>query len=108
MLKLILCLSLVVPIIGCSYLRSTTKEPVIIVQGTNAVVGYNRTTVRAYTLFDSQSALTKFQNRGVVTRSNEWANGTSIGQLNQAASSTNLNSIISDVVGAAVKAAVKP
>lgn len=78
---------------GCAYLTSNTS--------TNPQTGEITTKVRAITLFDSQSALTKFQNRGVLTSSNEWAPGTSIGSLNQEASGTNFV----DLIGAAAKGA---
>jgi hypothetical protein len=94
-LMLILC--------GCASVRSTTKQATA-KDGTVTVT----TSVRAYTLFDSQSQLTKFANRGTMTQSNQWAPGTTIGQLNQESSSTNLNAIIGTVVEAAVTAAKKP
>lgn len=98
MKRIILLLPMLIS--GCAFLHSKTV--------TNPKTGEIKTTVSAYTLFDSQSALTKFQNRGVLTSSNEWAPGTTIGSLNQSATSTNLNEILGVVVGAAVKAAVKP
>jgi hypothetical protein len=85
---------------GCAFLHSKTN--------TDPKTGQVTTVVTAYTVFDSQSALAKFQNRGQLTSSNEWAPGTSIGTLNQSATSTNLNEILGVVVGAAVKAAIKP
>lgn len=85
-------------LVSCAYLTSNTS--------TNPQTGEITTRVRAITLFDSQSALTKFQNRGVMTSSNEWAPGTSIGSLNQEATSTNLNQILGIVVQKAVEGAV--
>ena len=92
---------LLIPFItGCAFLHSKTS--------TNPKTGEVVTTVTAYSLFDSTGNLTKFQNRGTLTSSNEWAPGTSIGTLSQSSTSTNLNDIVGTVVGAAVKAAIKP
>jgi len=84
---------------GCAFLKSTTET---------ASDGTVKTRVTSYTLWDSDAQLAKFQNRGAMTRSNEWAPGTSIGGLNQSSTSTNINDLLGTVVGAAVKAAVKP
>lgn len=59
------------------------------------------------TFFDSTSALTKFQNRASLTQSNEWAAGTSVGSLNQTATSTNLDALVGLIVQSAVAGAVK-
>lgn len=84
---------------GCAYLHSTTSS---------TPDGTVQTKVTSYTLFDSNAELTKFRNAGQLTQSNQWAPGTTIGGLNQSATSTNLDQLIGIVVGAAVKAAVKP
>ncbi len=83
---------------GCARLHSTTWD---------ASTGQRTSYATVTTFFDSTSALTKFQNRASLTQSNEWAAGTSIGQLNQTATSTNLNDLIGTVVGAAVQGAIK-
>ncbi len=98
MKRLIYTLSLI-PLIGCARLHSTTWD---------TTSGKRTTYVTVTTFFDSTSALAKFQNRGSTTQSNEWAAGTSVGTLNQSATSTNLNELIGTVVSAAVKAAAKP
>jgi hypothetical protein len=86
---------------GCARLYSVTDT-------TTADGMTVRTKVSSYTLWDSQSALTKFQNRGATTHSNEWAPGTTIGSVSQSSSSTNINDLAGTVVGAAVRAAVRP
>jgi len=87
---------------GCAYVRSVTDKTT-----DGKGITSERTVVRAYTLFDSQSQLTKFRNTTGGPTSNAWVSGTSIGTLNESASSTNLNTLVGDVVGAAVGAAVK-
>jgi hypothetical protein len=84
---------------GCAFVHSRTRS---------TADGEVTTVVTSYTLWDGNAALAKFQNRGMVTRSNEWAPGTSIGSLNQQTTSTNINDLIGTVVGAAVRAAAKP
>ena len=63
-----------------------------------------------YTLFDSQSSLTKLHidTMMATNKNGVWSPGISIAGLNQESSSTNLNDLFGVVVGAAVKAAVKP
>lgn len=110
-IRLLLIPLIAVLFCGCAYLRSTTKDPVFTAVGTNSVlVGYKRTTVRAYTFFDSQSALSKFRNTtgAVGTNGYIFAPGTSIGNLDTASSGTNFNDLIGTIVGAAVGAAKKP
>src|SRR5581483_10440970 len=87
---------------GCAYVRAVTDKTT-----DGKGITSERTVVRAYTLFDSQSQLTKFRNTTGGPTSNAWVSGTSIGTLNESASSTNLNTLVGDVVGAAVGAAVK-
>lgn len=66
------------------------------------------TSARAYALFDSNAALTKFVNRsGYVGATNIYAPGTYIGALNENASSTNLANIIS-AVAQGVASGLKP
>jgi len=77
---------------GCAYLHSTTEDA-------NGV----KTSVRAYALFESQNQLLKFANRGTTTQSNQWAPGTSIGSLNETATSSNLVNVISAVAEGVVK-----
>jgi len=98
-MKIFLLAIIALSFTGCAFLKSTTET------GPEGTV---TTRVTSYTLWDSDAALAKFQNRGVLTRSNEWAPGTSIGSLSQASTSTNINELISSVVAAAVKAAIKP
>lgn len=83
---------------GCAFLHSKTVS--------NPKTGEVTTTVTAYSLWDAQGNLTKFQNRGVTTSSNEWAPGTSIAALSQSAQSTNINDLVGSAVGAAVKAGI--
>ncbi len=85
---------------GCAYMHSTTESST----DPKTKIVTVETKVRAYTLFDSQSGLTKFRNAGETTRSNEWASGTTIGQLSQSASSTNVSADIGTIIGAALKA----
>jgi hypothetical protein len=97
-MKRITYLPLALFLTGCAFIHSTTltdKQGRIV------------THVTSYTLFDSQAALTKFQNRGTLTSSNEWSPGTSIGALNQQSqTTTNFNDLIGTVVKAAVQGAV--
>ncbi len=85
--------------VSCARLHSTTWD---------ASTGARTSYVTVTTFFDANSNLTKFQNRATLTESNQWAAGTSVGSLNQTATSTNLNELIGTVVSAAVKAAAKP
>jgi hypothetical protein len=96
---------LILPLLlsGCAYLHSTTTKTTD--PKTNITVV--KTSVRAYTLWDGQSALAKFTNRGETVTSNEWSAGTYIGSLSQSSSSTNINELAGAVVGAAVSAAIK-
>jgi len=98
MKKTLLTIGLAFGLTGCAFLHSSTS--------TNKQ-GVVTTTVTAYSLFDSSGNLTKFQNRGTLTSSNEWAPGTSIGTLSQTSSSTNLNDIVGIIVSSAVSGAVK-
>ena len=97
-MKIIIAVFSVCILTGCSFLHSKTS--------TNKQ-GVVTTTVTAYSLFDSTGNLTKFQNRGTLTSSNEWAPGTTIGTLSQTSSSTNLNDIVGIIVSSAVSGAVK-
>lgn len=77
---------------GCSYLRSKTIKD-------TDTAGHARevTVVRAFSVFDSKGALTKFRNTTGGPISNAWVSGTSIGTLTQESSSTNLNELLSAV-----------
>ncbi len=97
-MKRLLLLIPVAVLPGCANLHSTTWD---------ATTGQRTSYATVTTFFDSQSALTKFQNRASTVHSNEWSAGTSIGTLNQSASSTNLNELIGIVVQAAVQGAAK-
>ena len=91
----ILCLLCV----GCQFLHSKTEK--LAPDGTREI-----TTATSYSLWDSQGQLLRFRNTtGGYAGSNNWVSGTSIGSLNQEASSTNINDLIGTIVGAAVKAA---
>lgn len=92
-MKFLLLLPIVI-LCGCSYLRSTTYDP---------VTGKPTTSVRSYEFFDANSQLTKFHNRSTLTRSNEWSPGTTIGTLNQEASGTNLSSVLEAITRGAVQ-----
>lgn len=86
---------------GCAYNRSVTKETV------NSKTGetVKKTTARAYTFFDSQSALTGVQ---VKVGDTNGANGTFVTSVNQSsASTTNLTAIIGVVTKAAIEAAIQ-
>lgn len=94
---------------GCAYLRSTTMDPVVTVH-TNGVVtvAYKKTSVRAFTAFDSNSALAKFRNTtGGPSGTNGWAPGTWIGSLDQSSTTSNAVPIIEAVASGAVQGAVK-
>lgn len=83
---------------GCAYLHSVTSATTD--EWTNRV---ERTTVRCYTLFDSQSALAQFKNTaGGKTM------GTSMGSLNQAAQTTNAVSVIEAVARGVAAGLTKP
>jgi len=93
LLLLVICpLSLVIYATGCAVMTSTTSKQ----------AGVETTTLKVYTLFDSSSALSKAANH--VT---DKTSGTTVSGLDQSSSSTNLNSIVESIVGAAVKAATK-
>lgn len=86
---------------GCAYNRSVTLET------TNPKTGeiVKKTTARAYTLFDSQSALTGVQ---VKVGDTNGANGTFIASLNQQAqTTTNFNAMVGTIIESAVAGAVK-
>jgi hypothetical protein len=110
-MKMIFTLALIPMLFGCAYLRSTTKDPVwgTAVSGgfTNATfMGYKKTTVRAYAIFDAHSDLMKFRNSTGATGTNGFviAPGTSIGSLDQFATSTNVGPILGDILGYALRA----
>lgn len=92
---------------GCAYMRSTTVTETDPKDGQTKA----KTVVRVFTVFDSQSQLTKFKNTTgqVGNGSNVWSfpPGTTIGGLNQESSTTNLNEILGIVVQNAVSGAVK-
>ena len=83
---------------GCARFNSTVTERTL-PDGSNERV----TVVRAVTLFDSKSELAKLSS-GQTDKSQK----VSIGSLNQESSATNAVSLIESVIGAAVRAAVKP
>lgn len=83
---------------GCARFKSTVTERT----GTDGVTE-RVTRVSAGTLLDSKSELTKL-NSGQTDKSQK----VSIGSLNQESSGSNAVSFAESVVGAAVRAAVKP
>lgn len=95
---------------GCAHFASRTYEEGVDAAGKPV----NRTThMYITTFFDSNTALAKARNSPVMTSSNQWAAGTSIGGLNQEASGTNtvamlqaLSQILGQVAAAAAKGAV--
>ena len=84
---------------GCARFKSTVTERV----GPDGKTTERITVVKAGTLFDSKSELTKLSS-GQTDKSQK----VSIGSLNQESSATNAVSFAESVVGAAVRAAVKP
>lgn len=85
---------------GCAYNRSVTLDT----ENTKTGVKERKTTARAYTFFDSHSALTGVQ---VKVGDTNGANGTFVNTLNQdSASTTNLTGIVSAITEAAIKGAV--
>jgi hypothetical protein len=83
---------------GCSRFNSTVTERM-----TPDGVTERVTVVKAGTLFDSKSELAKLSS-GQTDKSQR----VSIGSLNQESSATNAVNLVESVVGAAVRAAVKP
>ena len=83
---------------GCARFTSTVTERIL----PDGVIE-RVTVVRAATLFDSKSELAKLSS-GQTDKSQK----VSIGALNQESSGTNAVNLVESVVGAAVRAAVKP
>ncbi len=84
-------LTLLLPVLslaGCAFLHSVTYDP---------LTGKRSTSATAYTIFDANSTLVKFNNRASATTNGTWAPGTSIGSLNESSSTSNLVSIIGAV-----------
>ena len=96
--NILFAITLVALASGCSRFKSTVTER-------NTPDGGNErvTKVSAGTLLDSKSELTKL-NSGQTDKSQK----VSIGSLNQESSGSNAVSFAESVVGAAVRAAVKP
>lgn len=89
---------------GCAYVGSRTAKSTDPKTGIVTEV----TRMRAYTLWDSQSSLTKFRNTTgqVGNGSNVWSypSGTSLGSLaEQSTSNTNLANVLSAIAEGAVK-----
>ena len=98
-MKKLLLFCLGAALTGCAYLRSTTLT------ATDPKSGLvtQRTTVRAYSLFDAQAQLTKFRNsNGGPT--NTYTAGTSVGSLTESSSASNIVNIINAAAAAAGKA----
>ena len=83
---------------GCARFTSTVTERTL----ADGVVE-RVTVVKATTVFDSKSELAKLSS-GQTDKSQK----VSIGSLNQESSATNTVNLIESVIGAAVRAAVKP
>ena len=98
MKKIIVITMIVAGLAGCARFSSTVTENTS-PDGTTQRV----TKVRAGTLFDSKSELTKL-NSGQTDKSQK----VSLGALNQESSGSNAVSFAESVVSAAVRAAVKP
>ena len=99
----ILLSGLLLSLVGCAYVSSHTQKTI----DTKTGLPVEETRMRAYTVLDSQSALAKFRNT-TGSQSNAWGNGTYIGTLNESSSGSNVANIVEAVVGAAVRAAIKP
>lgn len=91
---MLLCSMIAVACCGCAYLSSTTYD---------ATTGQRTTKVRSFEFFDANAQLTKFHNRSELTRSNEWAPGTTIGTLNQESSGTNTVDLVRGIAEGIVK-----
>lgn len=101
-MKKLLLAALIVPLAGCSYLRSTTQKTTDPKTGVVTEI----TIARAFTFFDSSSNLQKFRNTpGGGSGTNIWVGGTSIGSLQTESSGTNFNQLIGVIVESAVKGA---
>ena len=96
--NLLLVVSLAALAVGCARFKSTVTERHAPAGSTERV-----TQVSAGTLLDSKSELSKL-NSGQTDKSQKVA----IGSLNQESSGSNALSFAETVVGAAVRAAVKP
>ncbi len=85
---------------GCAYQSSKLYDP-----GTGKMVAKSRT----YTIWDSQSSLSKLKidTVAVTNKNGTWSPGISISGLNQETSSTNINELIGVLVQGAVAGAVK-
>lgn len=83
---------------GCARFTSTVTERTMCDGVIERV-----TVVKAATLFDSKSELAK-----LTSGQTEKSQKVSIGSLNQESSATNAVSLVESVVGAAVRAALKP
>lgn len=83
---------------GCARFHSSVTERTL----PNGIVE-RITIVRAATLFEARSELAKLSS-GQTDKSQK----VSIGSLNQESSATNVVTLVESVVGAAVRAAVKP
>ena len=90
----LLLLLLALPLVGCARFNSTIYE---------GPDGDKETRVTAWTLWDSKSELSKLSS-GQTDKSQK----VTLGALNQESSATNALSFAESVVGAAVRAAVKP
>lgn len=101
-MKNILFTILLTPFVGCAYLSSHTKTPIIVtVNGTNYTV--NATTdVRVYTWFDANSQLTKFRNSNGGT-TNTYSPGTTVAGVNESSSSSNIVNILNAAAAIAAK-----
>lgn len=92
-----LLLPLLLYLCGCAYQSSRLYDP-----GTGHIVAKART----YTLWDSQSSLSKLRidSVAVTNKNGSWSPGISISGLTQESSSTNVAEALGTGLGAALKA----
>lgn len=89
---------------GCAYMASTTETYQTC--GTNSVPQLaGKTTMRGYSLFDANIALTKARNQSAMSgpTNSPYAPGTYMSGLNESATTTNLISIIQAVAAGVVQ-----
>jgi len=93
---------------GCAYMHSKTESTVTRTPwaGTNFItVTKQRTSARAYTLFDANASLTKFRNQSSTSSTNSFSPGTSVQGLSESASSTNAAAALNAISSLATAAA---
>lgn len=90
---------------GCAFVSSHTVTPIVTLNGTNTVVRNQTTDARGWTLFDANSALTKFHNSSAPSTfgTNNYGPGTFVSGLNDQSSSSNLVQILNAAAAIASK-----